>query len=135
MNNLDLFLNENKAKRENVFFSVSEDFTDGEGNAVMWELRPVSTAEEEDIRSECMIYDEKGSRLNMNKYIAALAARSVVYPNMYDARLQDSYGVKTPEKLIVAMVDNPGEYGRLVKKVQEINGFTSFDEDIKAAKN
>lgn len=135
MDNLELFLNENKAKRKNVFFAVSEDFTDSEGNVVMWELRPISTAEEGEIRSECMMYGENGTRLNMNKYIAALVAKSVVYPNLYDAKLQDSYGVKTPEGLIVEMVDNPGEYGRLVKKVQQINGFTSFEEDVEKAKN
>lgn len=135
MNNLEVFLNENKTKRENVFYAASSSFKDSDGNAVKWELRPVTTAEEEDIRASCSVYGDNGSRLDMNRYIAALVARSVVYPNLYDAKLQDSYNVKTPEALIVSMVDSPGEFGRLVKRVQQLNGFTSLDEDIAAAKN
>ncbi|MGN1317991.1 MAG: hypothetical protein ACI4VF_03175 [Lachnospirales bacterium] len=135
MDNLEMFLCENKAKRENVFFAVSEDFKDSDGNVIKWEIKAVSTREEAEIRNDCTIFSEKGQRLNMNKYIATLISRAVVYPNLFDAKLQDSYNCKTPEDLIVAMVDKPGDYNRLVNKVQEINGFTSFDDDVKLAKN
>ena len=41
---------------------------------------------------------------------------------------------KTPESLLKAIVDCPGEYDSLVSFVQDINGFTSLREDIEKAK-
>lgn len=40
--------------------------------------------------------EEKGGkyRLNVNKYLSKITAMSVVYPNLYDADLQDNYGKK-----------------------------------------
>ena len=104
------------------------------GNVVMWQIRHITTEENEDIRQECM--EEKGGkyRLNVNKYLSKITAMSVVYPNLYDADLQDSYGKKTPESLLKAIVDCPGEYDSLVSFVQDINGFTSLREDIEKAK-
>ena len=38
-----------------------------------------------------------------------MVAASVVYPDLDNAELQDSYGVKRPEELLLEMVDDPGE--------------------------
>ena len=55
---------------------------------------------------------------------------------MYDAELQDSYGVSKPEDLLLAMVDDPGEYNDLVNFVQKFQGFDiSFDDKVEQAKN
>ncbi len=63
-------------------------------------------------------------------------AASIVYPDLYDAELQDSYGVKTPEDLLLAMVDNPGEYSDLTAFVQKFQGFdVSFSDKVDEAKN
>ena len=49
---------------------------------------------------------------------------------------QDSYGVSTPEDLLLAMVDDPGEYNELAAFVQKFQGFdTSFDDKVEQAKN
>ncbi len=135
MDNLASFLNENKVKRENKLLEVSEAFKDSQGNVIKWELRPITTQEDEEIREEAMDLSGEKPRLNVNKYLALITARSVVYPNLFDKDLQDSYGVKTPEMLLKAMVDVPGEYSALVEFVQKLNGFTSFREDKERAKN
>ncbi len=132
---LSLFLKEKKTVRENVFYAVTDSFKDEKGNVIKWELRPVTTQEDEEIRADSMVYDGERTRLNMNKYISAVAARAVVFPDLYDAKLQDSYGVKKPEDLLKAMVDKPGDFNRLVDRVQNLNGFTTFEEDIEKAKN
>ena len=49
-------------------------------------------------------------KMQTSKYIQKMIVASVVMPDLYDAELQDSYGVKTPEDLLFAMVDDPGEY-------------------------
>jgi hypothetical protein len=61
---------------------------------------------------------------------------STVVPNLYDAELQNSYGVKTPEDLVYAIVDNPGEYAELTAWIQKFNGFDeTLDEKVDEAKN
>lgn len=135
MGEMELFFKCNKEERENREMPVCSALKDENGNIVMWHIRHLTTEENEDIRQECM--EEKGGkyRLNVNKYLNKITAMSVVYPNLYDADLQDSYGKKTPESLLKAIVDCPGEYDALVSFVQEINGFTSLREDIEKAKN
>lgn len=135
MDNLSLFLSENKIKRQNVKIALTDSFKDSEGNTLLWELRPVTTQEAEEIKAEATEYSEKGSRLNIVKYAENMVTKAVVYPNLYNAELQDSYGVKTPQALLKAMVDSPGDYARLEAEVQKLNGFTSVKEDIDRAKN
>ena len=61
---------------------------------------------------------------------------SIVVPNLFDEELQDSYGVKKPEDLLMAMVDDPGEYNELAVFVQQFQGFDlSFEEKVNEAKN
>ena len=135
MDNLSEFLFENKCKRNNEFLAVSDCFKDKDGNTIVWEIRPVTTSEDEAIRRESMEYNDGKARLNVSKYAAKITARAVAFPNLFDAKLQDSYNVKTPEALLMAMVDKPGDYNRLVEFVQRLNGFTSFKEDVDKAKN
>ena len=69
-------------------------------------------------------------------YIQKMVVASVVVPDLYDKELQDSYGVMTPEELLLAMVDNPGEYNELASFVQRFQGFdVSFEDKVKEAKN
>lgn len=135
MDNLTAFLSDNKVKAQNEFYAVSDSFKDSDGNVIKWEIKPITTCEDEDLRYDATILDGDKQRLDVNKYIVSLVARSVVYPDLYDAKLQDSYNVKTPEALLKAMVDKPGEYNRLVEFVQKLNGFTTLKEDIAKAKN
>ena len=105
MGEMELFFKCNKEERENREMPVCSALKDENGNIVMWHIRHLTTEENEDIRQECM--EEKGGkyRLNVNKYLNKITAMSVVYPNLYDADLQDSYGKKTPESLLKAIVD------------------------------
>lgn len=60
----------------------------------------------------------------------------IVFPDLYNAELQDSYGVSTPEDLVREMIDDPGEYNKFLAYVQEFNGFDSNMEDkVEEAKN
>ena len=135
MDSLSAFLFENKAKRDNIFVELSPDFKDDKGNVIKWELRAVSTEEEQEIRASSMDYIEGSYRLDTIKYLERLSARAVVYPNLYDAKLQDSYGVKTPERLLKALLDKPAYYNRLTAKVQRLNGYSNINEDTLKAKN
>lgn len=135
MNGLEMFLKENRKERECYFARVCNDIKDSDGNVVKWKFKPVTTAEEEEIRRDNYIVVEGKTKLNTDGYIASLICASVVYPNLYDANLQDSYNCKTPEKLLKAIVNVPGEYSALARLVQEKNGFKSLKDDVNTAKN
>lgn len=133
MSGLSVFLKKNKKVRGNVYYAASADFVDEKGEPVLWELRAVTTAENERIREDCTkeVSDRRGGmqrRLDSSAYMAKLAAAAVVQPNLHDAQLQDSYGVKTAEALLCEMIDNAGEYAALLEKVSTISG---FDRDIR----
>lgn len=75
-------------------------------------------------------------KLKNSLYIQKMIVSSVASPDLYDAQLQDSYGVKTPEDLLLAMVDDPGEYNDLAAYVQKLQGFNvSFEDKVDEAKN
>lgn len=73
---------------------------------------------------------------NGEAYVLDMIVASTVTPNLYDAELQDSYGVNTPEDLLMAMLDNPGEYDDLAAFIQKYNGYNKeINEKIEEAKN
>ena len=143
MSNLKLFLKDNKKEKENAQYAATKSLCDEKGNPLMWIIKPLTTSENEKIREDCTIEVPITGKPNVfrtklltSKYIAKMIASSVVEPNIFDATLQDSYGVKTPEDLLQAMVDDPGEYQDFATFVQEFNGFTTtLEEKVDEAKN
>lgn len=138
MSQFERFLKGNKKPREAAVYAASQSFTDDSGEPVLWKIRPISTKENELLRDECISeYGNSGRyRLDIPKYTAKLLAASVVEPNLYDKELQDSYGVMTPEALIMELLDNPAEYRKFADFVQRFNGFDkSFSDKVSEAKN
>lgn len=137
METLKLFLKENKVKRENVFYKATESLKDENGEALLWEIRHITTDEDERIRDECVSEAKgRGMRLDASKYLKKMAAASVVFPPLANASLQDSYGAMTPEELLTKMIDDPGEYQRFIRFIQETQGFdVSVREKAEEAKN
>lgn len=143
MSNLSLFLKQNKKVKENTTFPATKSLTDENGNPLEWVIKPLTTKENEDIRESCTVeVPVKGKpnmfrpKVNTNQYLAKMIAASVIEPNLYNAELQDSYGVKTPEELLKEMVDDPGEYNDFATFIQQFNGFnTSINDKVEEVKN
>lgn len=132
---LEVFFKSCRSVRDCYFSEVCSDIKDEYGEVVKWKFRPLKTEEEEEIREESMEIKDGQYRLNRKKYIEKLVTASVMFPNLMDARLQDSYNAKTPETLLKRIVTVPGEYTALCRLVQEKNGFVSLKEDVEQAKN
>lgn len=140
--NLSAFLAQNARKIDNVSFVASERFTDPEtGAPVPWEICCVTAAENSAIRRTCMrtipVPGRKGQftqDFDANAYLAKIAVRCTVYPNLNDAELMASYGVNGAENLIQTML-TPAEFEDYSSKVLEVNGFQAGDEMIEEAKN
>lgn len=143
MSNLNRFLKNNKVQKENTTYPATKSLTDEEGNPLEWTIKPLTTKANENIRESCTFeVPVKGKanmyrpKLNTNLYLAKMMVASVVEPNLYDAELQDSYGVKTPEDLLKEMIDDPGEYNEFASFVQTFNGFnTTLEDKVEEAKN
>lgn len=141
MSKFSMFMKENKTVRENGRYQVTRGLCDEKGEPLFWEFKHISSKENDEIRESCTVEETgKGgiyrARLKTGLYVNKLIAASVVYPDLYDAELQDSYGVRTPEELLYEMVDDPGEYNGLAAFVQRFQGFdSSLEERIEQAKN
>lgn len=143
MSNLSLFLKKNKIVKENTKFAATKSLCDEKGNPLEWEIKPITTKQNDEIREACMIeVPVKGKpnmfrpKMNTAKYGAKMLAASIIFPDLMNAELQDSYGVSTPDELVKEMIDDPGEYNDFLAFVQEYNGFTTNMEDkVEEAKN
>ncbi|MCL2754397.1 MAG: hypothetical protein FWD35_01610 [Oscillospiraceae bacterium] len=138
MSELSLFLKDNKVRRENAFFAATKSLLNQEGQPLLWEVRPITTREDEAIREQCTFFDSSASRFRLNPslYMAKLSAAAVVEPNLYNATLQNSYDCATPEELLREMLDDPAEYQAFVKFVQSFGDFSvSMEERVENAKN
>ena len=137
------FMKANKAVKENGFYPATKSLCDEKGNPLEWEFKHISSKENEEIRENCTIDIPVTGKPNMYRpklksslYIQRMIAASVVVPDLFDSELQDSYGVKTPEDLLMAMVDDPGEYNELAAFVQKFQGFdVSLKDKVDEAKN
>ena len=135
------FMKANKIKKANGFYAATSSLCDENGQPLLWEFRHISSREVEEIREDSMgdLSLDKGvamPKMKMGKYVSRLIAAAVVFPDLQDTELQNSYGVITPEDLLLAMVDDPGEYNCLGAWVQKFLGLTAtFEDKVGEAKN
>lgn len=142
MSNLIRFMKKNKVERTNEKHAPSKAFVDENGKPLDFEFRPVGSKENRDIRArhttDVQIPGKPNlfrQKLDTDGYLNELMVASVVDPDLYNAELQNSYGVKTPEDLLYEMIDNPGEYQDLAAWVQKYQGFDTLEELKDKAKN
>lgn len=141
MSELSAFLLCNAGKVENVKYTASDRFCD-ENGPISWEIRCITSAEDEELRKLCTrrVPSPRGKGMytnetDINLYLGKMAALATVFPNLNDSALQDSYGVMGADCLLKIML-TPGEYADYLAKVQEICGFDrSFAELVDDAKN
>ena len=137
------FMKANKIENENTTHPVTRSLCDENGKPLEWEFKHITSKENEAIRESCTIEVPVTGKPNMYRpklksalYVQRMIAASVVCPDLFDAELQDSYGVTKPEDLLMSMVDDPGEYNELASFVQKFQGFdVSFEDKVNEAKN
>lgn len=142
MSNFSAFMKSHKVQKKNVKYAATKSLCDEKGEPLLWELKPLTTKENEALRDECTkevpVKGKPGQyrmKIDMSEYQSKLMCAAVVFPDLHDAGLQDSYGVMNPEDLLKEMIDDPAEYSDLAIKIQEISGFKSLQEDVDEAKN
>ena len=141
MTNMEVFLKQNAVQKENKKVVVSERFKDATGKAVEWIIKPITAQQDQELReANTELKELKGKKgqlfpqLDSSKYSAMLISACVVYPDLQNQELQDSYEVKNMPDLLTAML-LPGEYQDLFSEVQKINGFKTLEDLTEEAKN
>ena len=127
---LTAFLKDNVANPfQEVEFIVSDRFKDDEG-PVAWKLRAMSPDNALLASDKATVVSGKHSDFRTSIYFKNVVTETVVYPNLRDKELQDSYGVVDPGQLLNKML-NSAEFSKLLEKCLEINGLNKNFEDLK----
>lgn len=141
MSKFSAFMAQNVAKIENKKVIISDRFKDKNGNPIAWEIKAITCEENEALQRRSMVQvpvaGQRGAftrEMDNIKYTTALLCASVVYPELDDAELQDSYGVKTPEALLKAML-YPSEETKLAEQVMSLSKLETMNDLVDEAKN
>lgn len=135
------FLASNAIKTQDKEYIASKRFVDKDGKPIPWRLRVVTNDELDAITRRCQ---KKEFMPKMREYKVVvdkqrleieMICAAVVFPNLNDERLQDSYGTIGAEATVRAML-TPGEYSDLANAVTEVAGFQAgMGEQVRTAKN
>lgn len=104
------------------------------------ELRALTSGESDKINERCFVNKPgiKGRQervFDVVRYNRGISAASIVYPDLNDVDLQESYEVRGAENLFSELF-LLGEAAQILEKVTEISGIgQSINEDIEEAKN
>lgn len=134
------FLAQNKRSTKVVDYVVSDEILGEDGKPAVWKLKTIPAKEDRALREVCTktIKNKMGQPMsqsfNQNEYLARLAAKCVVEPDLNNAELQNVYGVMSDFELLEALLE-AGEFARLINKVQEINNYMPMNEKVEEAKN
>ncbi|WP_028563045.1 phage tail assembly chaperone [Paenibacillus pinihumi] len=134
MSDLKAFFAQSAVVESTEELIVSERFVDDKGQPIPWKLRSITEEENTEIRkaSTKRVKGRNGSTIsefNQEEYVAKMAAAGVVYPNLKSQELQESYKAIGAEMLLRKML-RPGEYGVLLEKAQEMNGFVTDTKEL-----
>lgn len=108
----NIFYKEKAAPLEEREIWISGRFQ-RDGKELPWRIRAMRQEENLEIQKS-RSWEEK-------EYLAEVIARCVVFPDLRDAALQDSYGVLGAGRLLEKML-TAGEFALLRDAVEEING-------------
>ena len=138
MSNLTAFFAHNKKQNGNIKRAVSKSFVDEQGKPIEWEFAPVSPERDAELKSECtkrsmITHGKRKGQFNTDfdhfKYQRLLTVESIVFPNLNDKELQDSYKAMGADELIGKML-TIGEIADASAAAQEANGYEADLEDL-----
>lgn len=138
MGNFNRFMKQNKAEDNKLYeYVASKKFVDDKGQPIAWKFKKLPLKEYESLR-DYYSYDKKVGDGKFTRYIsqlktqdfnANLIVKCCVEPDLNDADLQDSYGVKGAENLLYEMIDDVGEYTDLITFIQKIHGLDVYGQE------
>ncbi|KGR88876.1 phage tail assembly chaperone [Lysinibacillus boronitolerans] len=144
MTNLQAFFAHNKKQNGNIKRAISKSFIDEQGKPIEWEFAPVSPERDAELKSECtkrsmITQGKRKGQFNTDfdhfKYQRLLTVESIIFPNLNDKELQDSYKVMGADALLGKML-TIGEIADASVAAQEANGYEAdLEEMVEEVKN
>ncbi len=135
------FMAENAVRYNEARYVVSQRFKDEKGEPIAWRFRILSEDENSKLLAQCRrrVTDIKTRQTTVetdsDKYNDLLIQSCVIYPNLNDEALQESYGAVGAAELARKML-LPGEYADLLLALTEASGFDGgMAGKIKLVKN
>ena len=126
---MSAFFKENVEQLTNEMYVASKRIKDENGKPVEWELRHIPNKVMNNIKKKAM----NGS--NAIDEALDMCVHAVIYPDLRNSELQDSYGVKNSAELLLEMLTS-AELDQLELFVMEMNGYTDdLAEMVDNAKN
>lgn len=120
------FMKKNQVIDEEIVeYAATETLKDENGKPLRWKFRKVPSK---------LYFHNVSMKSSDVDEAKRLICMSCVYPNLRDKELQDSYGVKTPEDLLIEMIPDLAEMTKLGRFVADLNSI-DMDQEIKEAKN
>ena len=113
------FYKENRKEAENKKIVISKRFLDEQENEICWEMKALSQKENEEILKKCRKMRSAGKNTEQYQETMVLA-ESVVFPDLNNIELQNSYKVVGKEALLLELL-TAGEYEALKEAVEEVN--------------
>lgn len=138
MSDLQAFFAHNKKEKKNIKQAISKSFTDENGQPLEWEFAPISPERDAELKSEStkralITQGKRKGQYNTDfdhfKYQRLLTVESIVFPNLNDKELQDSYGAMGADELLGKML-TIGEIADASAAAQEANGYEVELEDL-----
>ncbi|WP_342441745.1 hypothetical protein MHB65_22130 [Lysinibacillus sp. FSL K6-0075] len=138
MTNLTAFFAHNKKQNGNIKRAVSKSFVDEQGKPIEWEFAPVSPERDAELKSDStkrsmIMQGKRKGQYNTDfdhfKYQRLLTVESIVFPNLNDKELQDSYKAMGADALLGKML-TIGEIADASAAAQEANGYEADLEDM-----
>lgn len=113
---------------------ISDRFTDEDGKVQPFKIRIISQEINESLHNQASRPIKKngvviGSQTDSTKYGNLLIVACVAYPNFKDSELCNYYKTKDPLDVPRRML-TAGEFNKLVKAVNRINGFNVDDDQV-----
>lgn len=159
MSNLTAFLAQNALKADIEKHVVSKRFVEPvidegtgkqkldkkgkpETKPIEWEVGAIDSTEDDALRKSHTKRLPVPGKKNLFQpttdypsYLASLAVKCTIFPNLHDVELQKSYGVMGAEALLKTMLLS-GEYAEYLNIVQKVNLFdVEMEEVVEEAKN
>lgn len=141
---LSAFYAKNAKQPRQVEKEISNRFLDEEGKPLKFVFKAITPSQDAKIQNKAMKTEfikegpkkgQKEQQFDAMYYQLLLTVESMVYPNLNDADLQDSYVVMGAVELYDAML-LPSESVAAYAAAQEANGYEhSMEELVEEAKN
>lgn len=125
MNDLTPFFKNNEEAEDIIVdYVVSKRYRDNNGKPIPWKIRKITDKEKAQMFIKTIRIPKKRNMYkqvnNLEKLSHEFVAASIVFPDLNDKELQQSYGVGSSKELLQKML-LIGEYDNLVRFIVKLN--------------